>query len=86
MKNTKNKTVESAEPVLTNEVIATEDKNQVAKPKKRKHSKKTKQVVIVDTPIIDVVIEKEELKEVVPVAKLNVFQRMWNSFVKWYNA
>lgn len=56
---------------------------ETAKPKKKRYHKKQRQVVI-DTPILDVVIEKEELTLIEP--KLNWFQRQWNKFVLWYNA
>jgi hypothetical protein len=54
-----------------------------AKPKKKRYHKKPKQVVI-DTPVVDVIVEKVELTPIKP--HLNWLQKQWNKIVLWYNS
>jgi len=80
MKTEKN--METAKEVLTPAQKSVESITP-AKPKKKRYHKKPKQVVI-DTPLVDVIVEKDELTPIKP--HLNWFQKQWNKFVLWYNA
>lgn len=78
-----NKQKETAKEVLTPVIEKPVELVVPAKPKRKRYHKKPKQVVI-DTPLVDVIVEKDELTPIKP--HLNWFQKQWNNFVLWYNA
>jgi hypothetical protein len=81
--NKENKVKETAQVVLTPEV-KTVELTVPAKPKKKRYHKPKAKTVVIDTPVVDITVEKQELTPVKP--HLNWFQKQWNKFVLWYNA